>query len=243
VIGDAEPRPAATVILARDRAAGGIEVYLARRSARSKFVPDVYVFPGGALDAEDALQRATARLDRLPDAVPPGFAVAAIRELFEEAGVLLARDAAGGAPDPAALAAAREALVSGTSFVQVVEGSGWTLLASALAYYSNWITPPGLSRRYDTRFFVACSPEGQTAAVDAVELHDGHWLDPADALEQSRRGELALIFPTVKHLERLSAFASVDALLRHARERRPFPVTPEWVEGGALRLRPEHAEW
>lgn len=240
---DVEPRPAATVILARDQAAGGIEVYLARRSARSKFVPDVYVFPGGALDEEDASQRSTALLDRPPDAFPPAFAIAAIRELFEEAGVLLALDAAGRAPESAALAAARGALVAGTPFAQVVETSGWTLLATALAYYSNWITPPGLSRRYDTRFFVARSPEGQTAAVDAVEVHDGRWLDPADAIARSERGELALILPTVKHLERLSAFASVDALLRHARERRPFPVTPEWAEEGTLRLRPEHAEW
>jgi recombination protein RecT len=237
------PRPAATVMLVRDRVDGGIEVYLARRSGRSAFVPDVYVFPGGGLDAEDASPRAIARLDRLDGAVPPAFAVAAIRELFEEAGILLAREADGGPPEAAALEAARESLTAGAPFADVVETAGWTLLASSLAYYSNWITPPGLARRFDARFFAARVPEGQTAAVDAVEMHDGLWLDPADAVARSERGELALIFPTRKHIERLATFGSVDALLAHARGRHPFPVTPEWSAESGLHLRPEHAEW
>jgi recombination protein RecT len=235
-------RPAATVMLVRDRAGGGVEVYLARRSAQSAFVPDVFVFPGGALDEDDRAEAATRLLDHFPDGVEAAFAVAAIRELFEEAGVLLARDEAGAVPSTAALAAARDALGTGSVFAGVVGANGWTLLGSALAYYSNWITPMGLARRFDTRFFVARAPEGQTAAVDAVEMHDGRWLAPADAITRGERGELALIFPTLKHLERLATFDSVDALLAAARGRRPFPVTPE-IGDGELRLRGEQAEW
>jgi 8-oxo-dGTP pyrophosphatase MutT (NUDIX family) len=237
------PRLAATVMLVRDLAPRGIEVFVVRRSARSAFMPDAYVFPGGALDAGDAAPQAVARLDSVPAGVPAEFAVAAIRELFEEAGVLLAHRPDGAPPAHGDVAAARVALAR-DGFDATIERLQLTLSGSALSYYSRWITPPvETTRRFDTRFFVARAPEGQRASADAVETHDGLWISPADALARGDRGEIVLVFPTRKHLERLAGFGSVAELVEHTHERTPRPIMPDVDADGTISLPPELQAW
>jgi len=208
------PRPAATVMLLRP-ASDGISVYMTRRSSRSRFMPDAYVFPGGAVDAADGEP-------------PAAFSVAALRELFEEAGVLLACDAAGipAALDAGVLTTLRSEAAGGALLTALLEQRGLRLDLGALTYYSNWITPQNEPIRFDAHFFVARAPEGQIAAADAIEVHDGRWIVAADALARADRGELTIRFPTRKHLERIARYRDVDAFLAHARERAIAAVMP-----------------
>jgi 8-oxo-dGTP pyrophosphatase MutT (NUDIX family) len=208
------PRPAATVMLLRP-ANPGIDVYMTRRSSRSRFMPDAYVFPGGAVDAADG--------------EPPGaYAVAGLRELFEEAGVLLACDATGtpAALDAPSLETLRAAATSGASLGALLAERGLRLDVERTLYYSNWITPESEPIRFDARFFVALAPEDQIAAADAIEVHDGMWVSASDALARADRNELTVRFPTRKHLERLARFADIDAFLVHARSRSVVAVMP-----------------
>ena len=221
------PRPAATVMLVRE-GAGGLEVFMARRSRRSSFVPDAYVFPGGGVDAADREPELLARLVGRPVLPSPEFAIAALRELFEEAGVLIASDAAGrpAALDPARLSALRAERHAGTPLVALLEREELYLNGRELTHYSNWITPLSEPKRFDVHFYLAPAPHGQSASVDAVEVHDGEWFAPGEALERAERGELTIIFPTRKHLERLAVFSSLEPLLAHARARAVAPVMP-----------------
>jgi 8-oxo-dGTP pyrophosphatase MutT (NUDIX family) len=233
-------------MLVRDRPTAGIEVYLARRNAHSAFMPDAYVFPGGALDDADRAPEALALLEGSPGGVAPAYAVAALRELFEEAGVLLALQTdlrALDARDVARLAGLRAKLSEGDSFVGSLQALGWRLDGAHLAYYSRWITPPNEPRRFDACFFVARAPENQHALVDAVELHDGAWLTPQVALARNAQDEFMLAFPTRLHLERLSAFTRVADLDRAARARSPIAVMPTLDAAGTISLPPELAAW
>jgi recombination protein RecT len=232
-------------MLVRESTHSGIEVYMARRSSRSAFMPDAYVFPGGAVDADDASESTLARLDEAPAGVEPEFAVAAIRELFEEAGIFLGLREDGAPVESDELTRTRTALASGgLSFGAALERNGWRLCGNALTYYSRWITPPAeLSRRFDARFFVAQAPQGQAAAADAVEMHDGLWIRAAEALARGERGEWTLVFPTLRHLERLTVFTSLDDLEAHARTRRPVPIMPEVARDGVISLPPELQAW
>jgi 8-oxo-dGTP pyrophosphatase MutT (NUDIX family) len=233
-------------MLVRDRPAGGIAVYMTRRGASSPFMPDACVFPGGAAEANDGNAELLARLHPCASPVEPDLAVAALRELFEEAGILLAATA-GGAPRALpreSLAAWRAGLLGGErSLLEILEAGEAYLDGRELVYYSNWITPAVEPRRFDAHFFIAREPAGQTAAADAIEVHDGLWIAPEEALERGRRGELSLVFPTVKHLERLAGAASVDALLRSARARNVRPVLPDALPGGGFSIPPEQEPW
>lgn len=232
-------RDAATVLVLRE-SAEGLEVYLTRRSARSAFLPEFYVFPGGAVDAADA-EGARTLLDGSAGDVDPAYAFTAARETFEEVGLLFADRPLHGA----ALVTARRAVLAGeTSFAEAVRALGVRIDAGALRYFSRWVTPPGEPRRFDARFFVARAPAEQIAEADAVEVHDGRWLRPADALALAARGELRLIFPTVKHLERIAPYATIDALFAFA-ERKPIvTVAPSVAEGRIFSIAPElEAAW
>ncbi len=206
----------------------GFGVYMTRRSSRSRFMPDAYVFPGGAVDPGDGEPAILGRLHGPPHAVGGNVVVAALRELLEEAGVLIAcgTDGSVRAVEPPALATLRAELARGAPFVSLLERYDLHLNSGALAYYSNWITPEGEPIRFDTHFFVALAPPRQIAAADAVEVHDGVWLAPADALARGERNEMTIRFPTRKHLERLAAFENVEAAFAHARERRVRPILP-----------------
>lgn len=212
---------AATVVLLR-RGDEPLEVFLLERNHASGFVPGAHLFPGGALDEDDAstafASRSTLDPDRANDLLddPDGFAywVAAIRETFEEAGLLLARRRSGvdidfADPRTADRFAAhrREVDLGRRPFGEVCEEEDLTLSTDTLVPFSRWITPAGAPRRYDTRFFVTAAPHGQTASHDGVETIAGRWVSPHAALERHRAGEWPMIEPTVRTLEALTRFA------------------------------------
>lgn len=228
-------RLAATVMLVRP-ATAGYELFMLRRSGRSAFAPDAFVFPGGVVDTEDyaiASDERLASLDHqalramyrasVPDLLPTDVApvsvqdagalvIAAIRELFEEAGVLIARDGEGAYAAPSH--EDRERLRQGsTSFAHLLVEHAWRVDANALHLFSHWITPPTEPRRYDTHFFLARMPQAQVARADATETHDGIWIAPHEALARYRAGNLYLVYPTIKHLERILPYGEIDALL------------------------------
>jgi 8-oxo-dGTP pyrophosphatase MutT (NUDIX family) len=230
-----EIRDASTVIVGRD-ASEGLEVFMVRRSARAVFLPDRYVFPGGRVDAADG-NEATKRLHGSAGDVDPAYVMTAARETFEEVGLLFADRTV----DAAALAAARRAMVSGElSFGDALERLGACVDASQLRYFSRWVTPQAeLARRFDTRFFVARAPRDQVAEADASEVSDGRWFAPAEALAAQQRGEINLIFPTIKHLERIAPFDDVEGLLGFARTKTITTVTPEVQPGPTFVMIPE----
>jgi 8-oxo-dGTP pyrophosphatase MutT (NUDIX family) len=229
---------AATIMLLRPRdPAPRFDVFMLRRSTRSSFQPNVYVFPGGTVDRRDAAPEMLARLRRDGErdtALAPQIAVAAIRELFEEAGVLLACDSAGvpiafdpNSPAGDALEQARVEVASGRlAFDALLDRLNAWADGRSLTYYSHWITPVSEPRRFDTHFFIAQAQADQVAEADRVETHDGLWIEPATALRRYQAGEFALIFPTIKHLERLAAQPTIDAVVASAREKRIVTVIP-----------------
>jgi recombination protein RecT len=229
-------RRAATVMLLRPKAGRGFELFMLRRSARSAFAPDAFVFPGGALEPQDdeTAQRLEISDARLSVEARP-LVVTALRELFEEAGVLFALDASGapvGAqqiqPRHAELQGLRERIARGeTTFETALAGFKWRLDARPLAPFSHWLTPNSEARRFDTWFFAARTPAGQTPLADADETHDGRWIAPGDALAEQRAGTMHVVYPTIKHLERLAAFESVDEVLAFARSKQILTVAPD----------------
>jgi 8-oxo-dGTP pyrophosphatase MutT (NUDIX family) len=230
----AEPKPAATAVLVRDGERGP-EVLLLRRHRQSGFVPGAYVFPGGRVDAadgDDAL-RDWCATEPAPEHLA-AYALAAIREVFEETGVLLARSQEATPPPDAtadeALAEWREALLSDrATLLDVVRATGRRLDAAALLYCAHWITPAPEPRRYDTRFFLAPLPRGCTTSADAREMTDERWLRPEDALAAFHEGRLPMVFPTVRTLEQLSGFTDVAAVLDAFRGRAVLAVEPRLV--------------
>jgi 8-oxo-dGTP pyrophosphatase MutT (NUDIX family) len=217
-----EPQAAATVLIARDGSAG-IEFFMLRRSSSSVFMPDVFVFPGGRVEVQDRSRIAQRRTSGAAQAVDAAFAYAAIRETFEECGLLFTASRV----EESALASARERILAGTfTFSDMLDALDACVDAAALRYFSRWITPPSETRRFDTHFFVARAPAGQAARADAVETHDGVWITAPDALARFASGTFALIYPTIKHLERVAGFATVDALLDYAARKSIHPVEP-----------------
>lgn len=226
-------RDAATVMLLRD-GSDGPEVCLMQRNLNSDFVGGAYVFPGGAVDPADADADVADRCPDLDDAEASrrlglavgglAFWVAAIRESFEEAGVLLARHADGrrldlSGPGTAERFAGHRDDVDNErrTIAEIAVQEDLHLDVGQLHYFSRWITPLGAHRRYDTRFFVCAAPEGQEVVEDSRELIGTQWLTPAEALRRHDAGDITMIFPTVRTLVALSRFERADAVLDHAR--------------------------
>jgi glyoxylase-like metal-dependent hydrolase (beta-lactamase superfamily II)/8-oxo-dGTP pyrophosphatase MutT (NUDIX family) len=201
-------RPAATLLLLRDSATGP-EVLMTRRSTQASFAPGAYVFPGGAIDAQDAQGMACAqRRDGQTDDTLI-TALAAIRESFEELGVLLARR-----PDGAWVTASDLATADRHAPLwPQCEARQWRLATDEVFVLARWITDRDLPRRFDVPFLVARMPAGQTPIADDREQFEPVWVRPADALARHERGDFFMVYPTVKTLERLQAYASVQALL------------------------------
>jgi 8-oxo-dGTP pyrophosphatase MutT (NUDIX family) len=236
-------RDAATVMLVRD-GDGGLEVFMMRRTLQAAFVGGFYVFPGGAVDAADRGAEVDAVCDGLDDAAASealgvasgglAYWVAAVRECFEEAGVLLAAGGTGEVvrfDDPAVAARFtehRHAVHAGTTrLVDVCRAEGLQLVAGDIAYVSHWITPEGEPRRFDTRFFVARAPAAQEPLHDDGETIASLWVRPADALQRCQDGELAMIVPTIKNLELLLPWHTADEALAGASAiRRPPTIQP-----------------
>ena len=197
------PRPAATVVLLRPGRRAP-EILLTRRPSSMAFAADVFVYPGGSVDAGDADERVLARLVGPPPGEGPAFAVAAIRELFEETGVLLAESSQGGVPDAAAVAGARRALLADeTTMAAVAEALDLRLRTDRLAPIAHWTTPPVMPRRFDTRFFVAELPPGAEPSFETDEVVAHRWLTARDALDAMADGELAMWVPTCATLQQL----------------------------------------
>jgi 8-oxo-dGTP pyrophosphatase MutT (NUDIX family) len=222
-----EPRDAATVMVVRDRHEA-LEVLLLRRRDDLVFAAGAHVFPGGAVDDADREPALAGVCTGLPTPPGPGlaYAVAAIRECFEESGLLLATTSAGedlvvDDPDRAErLPLARKALHAGErTMAEVCDEEGLVLATGSLAYAGRWITPHPSPRRYDTRFFLAAAP---TAAAAQLAGHDEHetvaseWMRPADALDRWRAGAIDLIQPTVANLRALAAHGSAASALAAA---------------------------
>ena len=210
-------RPAATVLLLRDSPAG-IEVLMTRRSLTASFAPGAYVFPGGAIAAADAAAHppATRRPTQSDEHLTQ--AIAAIRESFEELGVLLARHADG----TAATADDIAALDRHAPFVPQCSARGLTLAAADVYVLAHWITDRDLPRRFDVPFLVARMPEGQTPVADEAEQFEPVWVRPADALTRHEAGQFIIIYPTIRTLQRLTVHPTVDAVLAACAGERPL---------------------
>jgi 8-oxo-dGTP pyrophosphatase MutT (NUDIX family) len=233
-------RDAATVMLVRD-GAGGLEVFMLRRTLAAVFAKGLYVFPGGAVDDADRHPgveavchgRADAEASAVLGVAAGGLAywVAAIRECFEEAGVLLATGADGAVvrfddPDRSArFSALRQAVHQGEArLVEICEREGLQLDVGAMQYVSHWITPVGEPRRFDTRFFVAAAPEAQEPLHDDHETIESRWISPVAALAAHEQGELAMIMPTLSNLRFLAPFERAADALEAAAALPPPPV-------------------
>jgi len=221
------PLPAATVTLVRD-APRGLEVLMMQRSFSLAFMPGVHVFPGGALDPSDdspALQACCAGLDDAAASRALGlergglaYWIAAIREAYEEAGILLAYDARGEIVSLNRTAAQRYADRQARgeahgSFTDLLLGEGLRLAVDRLRYFGHWITPVGSPRRYDTRFFLAIAPANQDVRHDNREAIAHTWVQPREALELCARETMNLRLPTIKTLERFAACSTAAELL------------------------------
>lgn len=236
---DVPVQPAATLMLLDDRP--DLKVLMLRRRRGSAFVGGKFVFPGGGVEADDAetavealcaelsVEDANRRLGLSRGGL--AYWVAAVRETFEEAGVLLARVPGAAAcvdlsrPDAAErFAVHRERVDRGAlGFAEFLRREGLELALGSMYYAARWITPPGLPRRYDTRFFVARLPAGQTPMHDDREAVHSEWMRPAQAIEGVAAGALSMLPPTLGMLRILAGFADSASALAAARQQQDGP--------------------
>jgi glyoxylase-like metal-dependent hydrolase (beta-lactamase superfamily II)/8-oxo-dGTP pyrophosphatase MutT (NUDIX family) len=212
VVAASAPIPAATVVLTRPAASGaGLEVLLTRRPPSMAFAPDMHVFPGGRIDAADEDPRL---LTRCVPASPDVAAVAAIREAFEEVGLLLADLGPARTDDEGTtgeLARARASMLAGErTFLDVVEGFDLRLRTDLLVPLSRWVTPPIMPRRFDVRFFVAAAPDGVEVTLVGDEVAEHGWHRPRAALDSMAAGGFGMWIPTSGTLQQLEHVGSMD---------------------------------
>ena len=241
------PRPASTVLLLRDGAAGEIEVFMMVRHYEIDFNSGALVFPGGSVDSGD--QEIIARPELYSggeelDAGSLSFRIAAIRETFEESGILLARPRGSNSLVEAKRAAEiegrdRAALCEGkTTFLKVLADSEVVLALDELVPYAHWITPEGMPKRFDTWFFLAAAPPEQAGAHDGKESTDSIWVSPREALAGGESGRFKLPFPTTRNLIRLGKQSSVRAALNDSKGKKVVTVMPVMTKlNGGRQLR------
>ena len=241
--GAVEPRPAATVVLLRP-GRDGLEVLLTHRPSTMAFAADVHVFPGGRADAADADPRLVARSALTADAaaealggdLPPAAAlaayIAAIRECFEETGVLLA-DHRGGSD----LDAARGALLADASlFPELADTLELRLWTDRLVPLSRWVTPPTMPRRFDARFFAAALPDGAEVALVGDEVAAHAWHRPRAALDEMADGRLPMWIPTSATLQQLEHVSSVDEIAERLAPGRLGDIAVETIDENVTRI-------
>ena len=224
----ATTRAAATVLLLRDSDAG-VEVLMTRRSMTASFAPGAYVFPGGGVDALDARSHAQASRRATQSDLHLTQAIAAIRESFEELGVLLAKHGDGSSATSQDIAA----IDRKQPFAAQCAARGLKLCGADVFVLAHWITDRDLPRRFDVPFLVARMPNGQTPVADEAEQFEPVWVRPADALARHAAGSFFIIFPTIRTLERLKDFANVDAVL-HACAQTEQPLWTSCPRAGWL---------
>jgi 8-oxo-dGTP pyrophosphatase MutT (NUDIX family) len=229
------PRPASTILLLRDSASDEMEVFMMVRHYEIDFNSGALVFPGGSVDKGD--QEIIARPELYSggeglDAAALSFRIAAIRETFEESGILLARSKGSKALVEAKRAAEieaahRAALCDGkTTFLNVLTQNEVLLALDELVPYAHWITPEGMPKRFDTWFFLAAAPPEQVGAHDNKESTDSIWVSPREALAGGESGRFKLPFPTTRNLIRLGKQSSVKAAFDDSRSRPIVTVMP-----------------
>ena len=227
-------KPAATVLLVRDADAGGVEVFMLRRTFNAAFASGMFVFPGGKVDDVDGVDEIAELCDGLTDehassllGIAQGglaYWVACIRECFEEAGVLLARHESSGDVvrfDDEATAkrfeAERENIHDGSvALLDLCKREGLRLTTDDIHYVSHWITPMGEKRRFDTRFFIARAPQAQEPLHDDGETIESFWISPQEAIERAHEKDLMLMPPTKANIEFLLPFKTADEVLAAA---------------------------
>jgi 8-oxo-dGTP pyrophosphatase MutT (NUDIX family) len=242
----AVPKKAATVILLRDKKPEGFEVFLLKRHEKSSFMGGNFVYPGGRVDQDDGSLEICSlskgmTFDDAQTILGGTFSreesfahwIAAIRELFEEAGILLAYDQQGNLfrtrsrDEEERFLNYREFLQKEKiSLCELAQREKLLLALEELYYYAHWITPEARSERFDTRFFLAQYPIGQEASHDQKETTAGIWITPRKALEENLKGEVMLSPPTLKTLEDLSRFKSIEEVLYSLKEREIRPILP-----------------
>jgi len=259
------PKNAATVILLRESKSGGFEVFLLKRHEKSSFMGGNFVYPGGRVDREDgSLEICSFCKGVSPEeahqilggTIPPDESlahwVAGIRELFEEAGVLLAYDQ-NGLPFHLKSPGERERFLNYRELIQknrmticqLAQEEKFLFALDRLHYYAHWITPEARSERFDTRFFLAVHPKGQEASYDQKETSAGVWIIPRKALEENLQGEVMLSPPTLKTLEDLSRFETIDEVFYFSKKKdipRILPFLTK-VSGETLILFPWDPEY
>jgi 8-oxo-dGTP pyrophosphatase MutT (NUDIX family) len=242
-----KPRPASTILLLRDGVAREIEVFMMVRHYEIDFNSGALVFPGGSVDKGDkeiiarpALYSGGEGLDEATLA----FRIAAIRETFEESGILLARPQGSttlvDARRAGEIEAAHRAALceSNISFLSVLTETGMVLALDELVPYAHWITPEGMPKRFDTWFFLAAAPPEQAGAHDGKESTDSIWVSPREALEGGESGRFKLPFPTTRNLIRLGKQAGVKAALNDSRGKAVVTVMPVMTKlNGGRQLR------
>jgi 8-oxo-dGTP pyrophosphatase MutT (NUDIX family) len=242
----AVPQKATTVILFRERASGDFEVFLLKRHEKSSFMGGNYVYPGGRIDRDDhnleicsnckgiTPQEARQVLGEIfsPEESLACW-IAGIRELFEEAGILLAYDRDGNPftlihQDEKEWALTHRKLLhqARMTLYQMTQKEHLLLALDQLHYYARWITPEARTQRFDTAFFIARHPEGQEAIHDQMETTAGIWIAPREALKENLTGEVLLSPPTLKTLEDLSRFKTADEVFSSLKDRRIRPILP-----------------
>ena len=252
---EVEVRRAATVMVVRDGTAG-LEVFMLRRNPASVFVGGAFVFPGGAVDDHDHHPELEPRCAGLTDPMASAllgidrdglaFWVAAIRECFEESGLLLAYDHTGSMvrfDDPATerrfVEHRRRVDAGELSMADLCASEGLTLACDTIHYFSHWITPVGPPRRYDTRFFVAQAPDAQEGLHDDRETVANLWVRPTEALERAEAGELDIIQPTARTLEVISRFDAASDMVDAARHQLELLADQPRIvsdQGGSTRI-------
>ena len=216
-----EPRPAATMVLARS-SSDGLELLFLRRPDEARFAAGAYVFPGGVVDPEDEVPEPEERLGEEVTREEPAALAAALREGFEETGLLPADRL----PEADELARAREELLRDeTDLAALVRRWDLTFRGLRAAYFARWVTPARLSRRYDARFFLAEHRGGEPSLVHE-EHTEAAWIGPSEAMRRYEAGELPMLFPTRKTVAALEGFGSLEAALEAFRRRRVTPVRP-----------------
>ena len=240
-----EPRLAAAIVLLRNRPQGGVETFMVRRHVRSEFAPDVYVFPGGSVKPGDCEAETSQGLCVSPvgahlgkTTLGAGVRAASIRELFEEAGVLLAER------DGRLLATAsdhadhfaehrRRLQQNETTLAAIAQEEGLALATDRLTYFAHWITPELMDKRFDTFFFIAAAPEEQQAAHDQLETTAGVWINPSAALEQYKQGDFPLVFATIRQLDDLIGLTSAAEAQQRFQQQEIPAIRPRaaWQNG------------
>lgn len=229
------PRPAATILMCRD-GGDGLETFMVVRHHQIDFASGALVFPGGKVDEGDLDPKVRDHclgLDNFSEELFP-FAVAAIREAFEECGILLAREKGSdeliSAERLLALEQYREVLSKDEmGILEFLEKENLTLACDCVHRYAHWITPEGMPKRFDTHFFIARAPEDHLGAHDGSESVDSIWISPGKLLKESDDGKWTVIFPTRCNILMLGESGDVDEAIQRSRDRKIVTVQP-WVE-------------